>query len=468
MRSPAIRRAAPLAYAALLLVACQAVAPSDSAPEASYHDGSMDGGTQVADAIADNASPPPSDAGRDAAKDANPNTPPPVLVSTSPAADATLVLLGAAITATFSKPLDPGTVTSTTFTLRSTVSPEAPLAGTIEVSGSTVSFEPAAPLESGTTYSAEIGRAVTDEAHIALAESLSWSFTTVPAPTVETAYPLDGKVGVGTGGTVTLVFSAPMNVATVSVQPEDGPCTGAFQVHAGGDICVGGSVAASNEDRTFVFTPATSFASETNHTVTIGAAATSSLGAPAIPYAMVKGFFTTRFVEDARIIYPSVQVRGDFGGAAGGDAVCSGPASRPVGVVAAKAILTDSTRVACTVPNCGDGNVQTNWALHPSTNYVRKDGVFLFTTDEHGIFTSYPMGAALSNSGINFWDALWMDWTSHAQTCADWTSAAATSADCYNNPACGAVGWTAIADASWITGGLLPCSSYRPLACAEW
>lgn len=281
-----------------------------------------------------------------------------------------------------------------------------------------------------------------------------------PTPVVSTTTPLDGRVGVGTADTVKVTFSLVMQTATLTAQATTGACSGSFQLLVGPAFtsCVGGTLA-STDGQTFTFTPAAALSNETRYRVHVTTAAVAVDGQPMASYTMSPGFFTTRFAGDARILYMSTATNAAFGGAAGGDVLCTTMAARPVGVTSAKAMVTDATRTACTVSNCGTGNVQTNWVLHPTTNYVRADGLFVFTTDGNGIFTAYP-GAHDLGSGVNFWDGINSDWTSLGPNCTEWTSSVAAST--------GRVGFdSGFPSGSWMLGGVLGCNLARPIVCAE-
>src|ERR1700680_291201 len=78
----------------------------------------------------------------------------PTVISTVPANGATNVLVKAQIAATFSKAMDPTTITTTTFTL--TGPGATAVAGAVTLSGTTALFTPTAPLAGSTLYTATI------------------------------------------------------------------------------------------------------------------------------------------------------------------------------------------------------------------------------------------------------------------------------------------------------------------------
>jgi hypothetical protein len=99
---------------------------------------------------------------------------PPTVVSTLPLANATSVALGAVVSAVFSEPIAPLSVTGTTFALRQGT---ATVAGSVTSSGATVTFTPTIPLVGGTTYTATLSTGITDLAGNPLAAAKVWSFT---------------------------------------------------------------------------------------------------------------------------------------------------------------------------------------------------------------------------------------------------------------------------------------------------
>ncbi|NDQ55519.1 MAG: DUF3494 domain-containing protein [Acidipila sp.] len=112
-----------------------------------------------------------------------PNVTPPTITITSPANAATGVQLNAAVSATFSAPMDPTTINATTFTL--TGPGITPVAGMVTyVAGtSTATFTPNAPLVMNTVYTANVSTGAKDVSGNALAAgpvSNPWSFTTGP------------------------------------------------------------------------------------------------------------------------------------------------------------------------------------------------------------------------------------------------------------------------------------------------
>ncbi len=112
-------------------------------------------------------------------------TTPPTLSTTVPAdtvPGVTGIALNADITVTFSKAMDPLTVTATTFTLMQGVTP---VSGVVtSPSTTTATFHPSLALTASTTYTATVTTGVKDLAGTAMAVARTWTFTTGPAGTV--------------------------------------------------------------------------------------------------------------------------------------------------------------------------------------------------------------------------------------------------------------------------------------------
>ena len=102
---------------------------------------------------------------------------PPMVVSTSPAADAKLVATNAAIKATFTKDMDASTISTVTFTMNGGVTGSV----TYDPTTKTATFTPSASLAETTTYTATITTGVKDSKGINMVEDFTWKFTTTKA-----------------------------------------------------------------------------------------------------------------------------------------------------------------------------------------------------------------------------------------------------------------------------------------------
>jgi methionine-rich copper-binding protein CopC len=100
----------------------------------------------------------------------------PTVTSTDPANNATNVPLNKVIKATFSEPMNPATITGTTFTLKQG---NTTVTGTVTYSGTTASFTPNNPLSPNVTYTATITTGAQNLAGTGLANDYVWTFQTL-------------------------------------------------------------------------------------------------------------------------------------------------------------------------------------------------------------------------------------------------------------------------------------------------
>ncbi|MFV8326494.1 Ig-like domain-containing protein [Flavobacterium sp. ZS1P14] len=99
----------------------------------------------------------------------------PIVTATDPVNNAGGVALNQNITATFSMPMDPLTISTTTFTLKNGATM---ITGTVSYLGTTATFNPNSDLSPGTTYTATITTGAKNVAGVALANDYVWNFST--------------------------------------------------------------------------------------------------------------------------------------------------------------------------------------------------------------------------------------------------------------------------------------------------
>lgn len=99
----------------------------------------------------------------------------PTVTSTDPTNNAPGVALNKTISATFSVPMNPLTLSATTYTVKQGTTS---VLGTITYSGSTVTFTPSSPLTANKTYTGTITTGAKNVAGTALANDYVWNFTT--------------------------------------------------------------------------------------------------------------------------------------------------------------------------------------------------------------------------------------------------------------------------------------------------
>jgi ice-binding like protein/Big-like domain-containing protein len=208
----------------------------------------------------------------------------PTVTSTIPANGATGVPLNQAISATFSEPMNPATITTTTFTVNGPGATAVAGAVTYVAASNTAIFTPAANLTANTVYTATITTGAMSAGGDALAANFVWTFktgatTNSSAPTIISTNPANGAMSVPINQKVAAIFSAAMNPATINGTT--------FTVTGPGATLVAGTVTYSAGSNTAVFTPTTNLAPSTTFTATVtnGAQdlAGNALGPGAVP-----------------------------------------------------------------------------------------------------------------------------------------------------------------------------------------
>ena len=206
-----------------------------------------------------------------------PDTTPPQVSSTTPAQAANTVAVNTAISATFTKPMNPSTINTKSFVV--TGPGGTSVAGTVTyaATGSVATFTPAADLAYGSVYTATITTGATDQASPAnpLAANYVWTFTSVAAPappTVVSTAPSNGTTSVPVNQAIAATFSMAMDPATIDAAT--------FEVAGPGGSAVAGTVTYTPFGSVATFTPAANLAYNTLYTATITTSATNSAGTP--------------------------------------------------------------------------------------------------------------------------------------------------------------------------------------------
>jgi hypothetical protein len=143
---------------------------------------------------------------------------PPTVISTDPARDELGVALNKQIAATFSKPMDASTITTSTFTL---IQGTTSVSGFVSYSGTTAIFAPASNLAPNIQYTATITNAVKDLAGNNMINNYVWKFTTgtsavITPPTVISTDPARDELGVALNKQITATFSKTMDASTIT------------------------------------------------------------------------------------------------------------------------------------------------------------------------------------------------------------------------------------------------------------
>jgi hypothetical protein len=213
----------------------------------------------------------------------------PRVASTAPATvtpgPATGAANNAALAATFTKAMLAGSINASSFTLTCAAPCVAPQ-GTVSyaVDSRTAVFVPAAPLTTGTTYTATITTAATDLAGNALAgnqaalpaaSNYAWRFTTAAAapagnPAVTSTNPQANANGVCTAAAINATFTVPSGL---QMDPSS-ITTSSFTV-TGPSAVIASSVALDNTTGTIAtFTPASPLIAGVTYTATLKGGAT--------------------------------------------------------------------------------------------------------------------------------------------------------------------------------------------------
>jgi hypothetical protein len=101
----------------------------------------------------------------------------PTIVSNIPIDGASNAMANGVVSVTFSEPMDPATLTTSTFTLTSG-NPAVAVAGSVSCASAKAEFMPAAHLAAATTYTATVSVGAMSLVGTAIAASHTWSFTT--------------------------------------------------------------------------------------------------------------------------------------------------------------------------------------------------------------------------------------------------------------------------------------------------
>ena len=166
----------------------------------------------------------------------------PTVVATTPVNGATGVPITQVVSASFSKPMNPATLNSSTFTLASAGGGSVTGFVTYNAAGSVASFTPAANLADNTTYTATITSGATDTTGAPLNLNYVWTFTTATRPTVLSTVPSNGATGVALNQVITATFSKAMNPASLNAStftltsPTGGAVTGMIAYTANGSV----------------------------------------------------------------------------------------------------------------------------------------------------------------------------------------------------------------------------------------
>jgi hypothetical protein len=248
---------------------------------------------------------------------AGPILAPPTVTSTIPLNGATGVPLNQIVDATFSVPMDPATINSTTFTL--TGPGATAVAGLVAYAavGNTLTFTPTANLAPSTLYTATITTGAQNLAGTGLAANYVWTFTTgttlsTTAPEIASTVPASAATNVPLNQAVNATFTEAMNPLTIT--------TATYQVTGPGGTAIGGTVSYNPASFIATFTPTALLIANTTYIATITNGTTDLYGNPLgttgapNPWTFTTG---TTLVAPPVVLGPTISLFGGFGGGAG-------------------------------------------------------------------------------------------------------------------------------------------------------
>lgn len=139
----------------------------------------------------------------------------PRVLTTSPTSNEVGVVLNKVISTTFSMPMDPSTISQTTFLVKQGTTP---ILGTVSYSGNSAYFTPNLNLTSNLVYTATITTGAKNSVNTAIAANYVWNFTTgaIIAPKVLSTDPANNETGVLLDKTITATFDMAMNPLTIT------------------------------------------------------------------------------------------------------------------------------------------------------------------------------------------------------------------------------------------------------------
>ena len=279
----------------------------------------------------------------------------PTVISTIPADLATDVPLNQLVSATFSKAMNPATMTASNFTLKGPGA--AAVHGLVAYAAisNTITFTPTANLSPSTLYTAEITTGAADLAGNTLATDYIWTFTTgtstdTTKPEIVSTVPADLATDVLLNQAVSATFTKAMNPLTIT--------TGTFQLTAPSGPPLDASV--TYDPTTFIatLTPSAPLLASTTYTALVTTGATdldgNPLGDTGAPNPWT--FTTGAAVHPPPINLATAALFGAFGGTAGItnqgiETVINGD----IGTTAVSTLITgfhDDLVVVAGVPEC--------------------------------------------------------------------------------------------------------------------
>jgi uncharacterized protein (TIGR02145 family) len=220
---------------------------------------------------------------------------PPVITGISPVADADSIFVTSGVTVIFSEPMNRLSVESNFLIANDADSP-------VKVDGSftwdneniAFTFKPYGSLEEGTTYHFTVKSEASDLGNVAMGETKTYSFTTIPSasPEIVDFGPTDGETKVAVTTCIFVDFSEPVDIATVNENT--------FSVNGSG-VNVKGSYEFLNQNSRIVFRPENLLSFSTSYSVALTSGITDA-SADAFG-GKTFGFTTAAVVQTPHIYY---------------------------------------------------------------------------------------------------------------------------------------------------------------------
>lgn len=265
---------------------------------------------------------------------------PPTVISTIPLAGATNAPANQAVSATFSVPMNPATINSTTFTL--TGPGTTPVVGLVAYAaiGNTLTFTPTADLLANTLYTATITTGAQNLARTGLAHNYVWTFTTVAPvvvpPQIVSTLPANAATNVPLTQAVKATFTKAMNPLTIT--------SATFQLTQV-ESAVAATLAYDAMTFTATLTPTVALLPNMTYTATVTSGATDLAGNPlGTTGASNPWTFTTAatIVPPPIVLGSTISRFGAFGGGAGitNQGLQSAVNNGAIGTTAASSLVT--------------------------------------------------------------------------------------------------------------------------------
>lgn len=205
---------------------------------------------------------------------------PPTVIATSPANGATGVSRAGTSTVTFSEPMDPNTINTSTFTMKVT-STGAAIAGTVKYTAATrvAEFTPTSTLPNSTSITVTVTTGAKDLAGNALAAPFTAARTTrdEDPPFVISSVPVPGATGVAPSTAPSATFNEPVDNSTTN------PTNVTLKVTATG-AAVAGQISYNASTRTVTYTPSLLLTQGTSYTFTVNGIKDASGNVMTVPY----------------------------------------------------------------------------------------------------------------------------------------------------------------------------------------